>query len=276
MLFRSFDPNKHVFEFAPLQGNIGYIQDSMERLEADRMAMVGMSNPADTMNPEVMKDGNSGYKLQLAMGPNQLVQDDTVKNCAIGLSDLIYITWRTMVQYADDYNIQQLANTCAKGMPFMDAESIKNFEFIDRRLINVDLALGFLSEENRLTRQQLILQTQVQFAQAMAQVPPEVPEMFAKVRRPYEDTLRVLGVKDVDAYLPTLEEAAKIIQAQAAKGPSPEQQETQSKADLNKAKVQETGANTLLIQKKAEDIDMDNMFEMMAAKKGNLKAVQID
>ena len=104
----------------------------------------------------------------------------------------------------------------------------------------------------------------------------EVPEMFVKVRRPYEDTLCVLGVKDVDAYLPTLEEAAKIIQAQAAKGPSPEQQETQSKADLNKAKVQETGANTLLIQKKAEDIDMDNMFEMMAAKKGNLKAVQID
>ena len=131
----------------------------------------------------------------------------------------------------------------------MDAESIKNFEFIDRRLINVDLALGFLSEENRLTRQQLILQTQVQFAQAMAQVPPEVPEMFTKVRRPYEDTLRVLGVKDVDAYLPTLEEAAKIIQAQAAKGPSPEQQEIKSKADLNNAKVQETGANAALIQK---------------------------
>jgi hypothetical protein len=276
VLDRKFDPGKHVFEFAPLQGNIGYIQDSMERLEADRMAMVGMSNPADTINPEVMKDGNSGYKLQLAMGPNQLVQDDAVKNCAIGLTDLIYITWKTMVQYSDDYNIQQLANTCSKGMPFMDAESIKNFEFIDRRLINVDLALGFLSEENRLTRQQLILQTQVQFAQAMMQIPPEVPEMFAKVRRPYEDTLRVLGVKDVDAYLPTLEEAAKMIQAQAQKGPSPEQQETQSKIELNNAKAQETEANTMLLQKKAEDIDMDNMFEAMAAKRGKLSAVQVD
>ena len=181
-----------------------------------------------------------------------------------------------MVQYADDYNIQQLANTCSKGMPFMDAESVKNFEFIDRKLINVDLAMGFLSEENRLTRQQLILQTQVQFAQAMMQIPPEVPEMFIKVRRPYEDTLRVLGVKDVDAYLPTLEEAAKIAQAQAAKGPGMEEQETQSKVQLNQAKVQETAANTFLLQKKAEDIDMDNMFEAMAAKQGNLKAVQVD
>jgi hypothetical protein len=108
------------------------------------------------------------------------------------------------------------------------------------------------------------------------QVPPEVPEMFAKVRRPYEDTLRVLGVKDIDAYLPTLEEAAKIMQAQASKGPSPEQQETQSKIELNNAKVQETGANTMLLQKKAEDIDMDNMFETMAAKRGKLSAVQID
>lgn len=276
VLDRKFDPNKHVFEFAPLQGNIAYIQDSMERLESDRMAMVGMSNPSDTFNPEVMKDGNSGYKLQLAMGPNQLVQDDTVKNCAIGLSDLIYITWRTMVQYADDYNIQQLANTCGKGMPFMDAESVKNFEFIDRKLISVDLALGFLSEENRLTRQQLILQTQVQFGQAMMQVPPEVPELFAKIRRPYEDTLRVLGVKDVDAYLPTFEEAAKMIQAQAQKGPGAQEQEIQSKVELNKAKTQETAANTVLLGKKAEDIDMDNMFEAMAAKRGKLSAVQVD
>ena len=276
VLDRKFDPNKHVFEFAPMQGNIQYIQDSMERLEADRMAMVGMSNPGDMLNPEVMKDGNSGFKLQLALGPNQLVQDDTVKNCAIGLADLIYITWKTMVQYADDYNIQQLAATVSKGAPFMDALSVKNFEFIDRRLINVDLALGFLSEENRLTRQQLILQTQTQFAQAMMQVPPEVPEMFLKVRRPYEDTLRVLGIKDVDAYLPTFEEAAKLVQAQAAKGPGVAEKEVQSKVDLNNAKTQESQTVAALNIKKAEDIDMDNMFEAMAAKRGKLSAVEVD
>lgn len=210
------------------------------------------------------------------MGPNQLIQDEMVKNCAIGLRDVIYITWRTLVQYSDDYNIQQLAATCLKGAPFMDAKSVENFEFIDRKMINIDLALGFLSEENRLTRQQMILQAQQQFAQAMMMVPPEVPEMFIKVRRPFEDTLRVLGVKDVDAYLPTFEEAVKIITAAQSKGPSPEQQETASKVALNNAKVQESGSVTALNMKKAEDIDMDNYFEGLAAKRGKLSAVEID
>jgi hypothetical protein len=158
----------------------------------------------------------------------------------------------------------------------LDAKSIENFEFIDRKMINIDLALGFLSEENRLTRQQMILQAQQQFAQAMMMIPPEVPEMFIKVRRPFEDTLRVLGVKDVDAYLPTMEEAMKIVQAQAAKGPSAEQQETQSKVALNQAKTQESGSVTALNMKKAEDIDMDNYFEGLAAKRGKLSAVEID
>jgi len=235
-----------------------------------------MTSPTDVLNPEVMKDGNSGFKLQLAMGPNQLIQDEMVKNCAIGLRDAIYIVWKTLIQYADDYNIQQLAGVCGKGKPFMDAISMNNYEFIDRKLINIDLALGFLSDENRLTRQQLIGQAQQQFAQMMTQLDPSVPELFLKVRKPFEDTLRVLGVKDVDAYLPTIDEAAKIMQAKAQQGPSPEQQEIQSKVDLNKAKTQESGSVTALNMKKAEDIDTDNMFEALAAKRGKLSAVEID
>ncbi len=276
ILDRKFDPAKHIYEFAPMQGNLAYVQSSMQRFESDKMAMIGMTSPNDVLNPEVMKDGNSGFKLQLAMGPNQLIQDEMVKNCAIGLRDMIYIVWKTLIQYSDDYNIQQLAGVCGKGAPFMDALSMENYEFIDRKLINIDLALGFLSDENRLTRQQLIGQAQQQFAQAMMSLDPSVPELFAKVRRPFEDTLRVLGVKDVDAYLPTLEEAARLMEAQAAKGPSPEQQEMQSKTDLNKAKTEETIANTMFTQKKAEDIDTDNMFEALAAKRGKLSSVQVD
>jgi hypothetical protein len=276
ILDRKFDPTKHIFEFQPMQGNLAYVESAMSRFESDKMAMIGMTSPSDTLNPEVMKDGNSGFKLQLAMGPNQLIQDEMVKNCAIGLRDVIYITWKTLIQYSDDFNIQQLAGTCLKGQEFLDAKSVENFEFIDRKMINIDLALGFLSEENRLTRQQMILQAQQQFAQAMMQIPQEVPEMFIKVRRPFEDTLRVLGVKDVDAYLPTMEEAVKIMQAQAAKGPSAEQQETQSKVALNNAKTQESGSVTALNMKKAEDIEMDNYFEGLAAKRGKLSAVQID
>lgn len=276
ILDRKFDPGKHVFEFAPMQGNLAYIQDAMDRFDADKMAMLGMTNPNDTLNPEVMKDGNSGYKLQLAMGPNQLIQDEMIKNCAIGLKDAIYIVWKTMIQYSDDYNIQQLANACMEGQDFLDAKSMENYDFIDRRMINIDMALGFLSEENRLTRQQLIIQAQTAFAQALTQMSPEVPELFAKLRRPYEDTLYALGVKHCDAYLPTFDEAAKIVQAKAAQGPSPEQQETQSKVDLNKSKVEETAAKTALLYKQAEDIDMDNMYEGIAAKRGKLSAVQID
>jgi len=276
ILDRKFDPAKHVFEFQPMQGNLAYIQDAMDRFDADKMAMLGMTNPNDTLNPEVMKDGNSGYKLQLAMGPNQLIQDEMIKNCAIGLKDAIYIVWKTMIQYADDYNIQQLANACMEGQDFLDAKSMENYDFIDRRMINIDMALGFLSEENRLTRQQLIIQAQTAFAQALTQMSPEVPELFAKLRRPYEDTLYALGVKHCDAYLPTFDEATKIVQAKMAQGPSPEQQETQSKVDLNKSKVEETIAKTGLLYKQAEDIDMDNMYEGIAAKRGKLSAVQID
>jgi hypothetical protein len=235
-----------------------------------------MTSPNDVLNPEVMKDGNSGYKLQLAMGPNQLIQDEMVKNCAIAVRDMIYLVWKTLLQYSDDYNIQQLAGVVSQGRPFMDAISMENFEFIDRKLINIDLALGFLSEENRLTRQQLIVQCQTQFAQAMMQLDPSVPELFAKVRRPYEDTLRVLNVKDVDAYLPTLEEAARIMQAKAQQGPSMDDQEKMSKMELNKATTGEKAANTALLVKKAEDIDTDNYFEQLAADRGKLTAVQVD
>ena len=276
ILDRKFDPNKHVFQFQPMQGNLAYVESSMSRFEADKMAMIGMTSPGDVLNPEVMKDGNSGFKLQLAMGPNQLIQDEMVKNCAIGLRDVLYIVWKTLIQYADDYNIQQLAGVCGKGKPFMDAISMNNYEFIDRKLINIDLALGFLSDENRLTRQQLIGQAQQQFTALAAQVDPSVPELFAKVRRPFEDTLRVLGVKDVDAYLPTMEVAAKVAAAMAEQGPSPEQKEIQSKTDLNNAKVQESQTVSKLNMKKAEDIDTDNMFEALAAKRGKLSAVEID
>jgi hypothetical protein len=172
--------------------------------------------------------------------------------------------------------MQQLAEAMSPGTGFLDAKSMENFDFIDRNMINIDLALGFLSDENRLTRQQLIAQAQAQFAQLIAQLDPSVPELFAKARRPFEDTLYTLGVKNCDSYLPTLEEAAKVMQAKSQKGPSPEQQEIQSKVGLNAAKTKESETIAALNIKKAEDIDTDNMFEMMAAKRGKLSAVEID
>ena len=277
ILDRKFDPAKHVYEFAPLQGNLAYVESAMQSLKEDNMAMIGMTNPNDSLNPEVMKDGNSGFKLQTAMGPNQLIQDELIKNCAIAVQDLIHLVWHTMIQYADDYSIQQLAHICSeKGGPFLDAEKMANYEFIDRKMINIDLGLGFMSDENRLTRQQLITQAQQQFAQAMMMLTPDMPEMFDKARRPYEDTLRVLGVRHVDAYLPTLKEAMKILQAKSKAPPSAEDQLHQSKAQLNQATSQEVQAKTGKIVKETQQMDVDNMFDAMAAKKGTLKDVRID
>jgi len=277
VLDRKFDPSKHVYEFAPLQGNLAYVESAMQSLKEDNMAMIGMTNPSDSLNPEVMKDGNSGFKLQTAMGPNQLIQDEMIKNCAIALQDVIHLVWHTMIQYADDYSIQQLAHVCSeKGQGFIDAESMANYKFIDRKMINIDLGLGFMSDENRLTRQQLITQAQQQFAQVMMQLTPDMPEMFEKARRPYEDTLRILGIRHVDAYLPTLEEATKILQEKAKAPPPVEDQLHQSKAELNKATAQEVMAKAGLITKQTQDIDVDNMFDAMAAKKGKLKDVRID
>ena len=122
----------------------------------------------------------------------------------------------------------------------------------------------------------MITQAQAQFAALVAQLDPSVPELFAKARRPFEDTLYALGVKNCDAYLPTLEEAAKIVQAKASKGPGPAEQELQSKVGLNQAKTKESETVAALNIKKAEDIDMDNFFEMKAMKAGKLSAVEID
>lgn len=277
VLDRKFDPNKHVYEFAPLQGNLAYVESAMASLKEDNMAMIGMTNPNDSLNPEIMKDGNSGFKLQTAMGPNQLIQDELIKNCAIALQDVIHLIWHTMIQYADDYSIQQLAHVCSEsGGPFLDAQAMANYKFIDRKMINIDLGLGFMSDENRLTKQQLITQAQQQFSQVVMQLPPDLPEMFIKARRPYEDTLRTLGVRHVDAYLITMDEAIKLAQSKAKQPPSPEDQLHQSKAQLNQALSQEAQAKTGKIAKEIKQYDVDNMFDAMAAQKGNLKDVRID
>jgi hypothetical protein len=108
------------------------------------------------------------------------------------------------------------------------------------------------------------------------QLPPDLPEMFIKARRPYEDTLRTLGVRHVDAYLITMDEAIKLAQSKAKQPPSPEDQLHQSKAQLNQALSQEAQAKTGKIAKEIKQYDVDNMFDAMAAQKGNLKDVRID
>lgn len=248
VLDSKFDPATDVYQVPPPSGNIAFLDVALNRLQQDTMAMVGMTTPTDTFNPEVMAPGNSGFKLSLALSPNQIIQDNIVKNAAEGLKEALWLVWRTLIQYSDDYGIKKLAASChpAGESRFLDAERFDAMDFCDRKVIHLDLALGMRSDENSLQRLQVIKQIQTQLAQEVAAGVASgvlTPEAFVKLRRPYEDMLYVLGVKDCDTYLVTADEAVKMIeaakQAAAQKQPTPEEQKATAQAQLDQARSQE-------------------------------------
>ena len=258
ILDSKFDPSKDIYPMPTPQGNPTFMDNTINRMQQDSMAMIGMTSPTDMFNPEVMDPGNSGAKLQLALSPSQIIQDNTVKNCAEGLKDAIWLVWRTLIAHADDYGVRKLAQEFnTEGKPvFLDAENFDNMEFNDRKTIHIDLALGMRSEENSLQRLQIIKQTQTQLnaevAQAM-QMGLTDPDLFKKMRKPYEDTLYVLGVKDCDAYLVTLDEVTKMAQQAGQKAqqaqesaknnPNPDDQKKIASANLDKVRADEIMAS---------------------------------
>ena len=251
ILDSKFDPARDIYPLPPPSGDIRFIDQSMNRMQQDTMSMVGMTQPGDTFNPEVMSPGNSGAKLSLALGPNQIIQDNTVKNCAEGLKDAIWLIWRTLVQYGDDYGVKKLA---AEFHPdgkaeFLDYLAFDDMNFNERKTIRIDLALGMKSEENSLQRLQVIKQAQTQIAQEVSAgvaTGALTVAAFKKLRKPYEDMLYVLGVKDADAYLPTEQEVMEMItQAQEAsknRQPSPDDQQKMARANLDTVRAQEINA----------------------------------
>ena len=252
ILDSKFDPATDVYPMPAPSGNLQFIEVAMSRIQQDTMALVGMTTPTDTFTPEVMDAGNSGAKLQLAMGPNQIIQDNIIKNCAEGLKDAIWLVWRTLIQYGDDYGVKKLAQQFHpdKKAEFLDASNYDDMNFCERKIIHVDLALGMTSEQNALQRLQIIKQVQTQLTQEVAQGVASgamTPEAFIKIRRPYEDMLYVLGVKECDVYLVTADEVIKMTQAaqEAAKGkqPSPADQKLMADTELSKARGQEIMAN---------------------------------
>jgi hypothetical protein len=246
-----FDPQTDVWAMPPPGGNLGFIDNAMNRIQQDTMAMIGMTQPGDVFNPEVMAAGNSAAKLQLALGPNQIIQDNCVRNAADGLKEMIWLVWRTLIQYGDDYGVKKLAQNYSptKEPVFLDYQAWDDMNFCERKLMHVDLALGMLSEENQLQRQQVITQCQNQLYQtvtAMVQAGTLTPAMYKKIKKPYADSLYVLGIKNADNYLPTDEEVMEMIKQGEEtiknKKPSPDDQYKVSQAELNKAKIKEITA----------------------------------
>ena len=255
ILDSKFDPAKDIYPMPTPIGNPTFMDNTISRMQQDQMAMVGMTTPNDMFNPEVMSAGNSGAKLQLALSPNQIIQDNTVKNCAEGLKDAIWLVWRTLIAHSDDYGVKKLAQEYnqEKKPIFLDGENFGDMNFNERKTIHVDLALGMKSEENSLQRLQIIKQAQTGLAQeitAGVQSGALTPTAFKKIRKPYEDMLYVLGVKECDSYLPTEEEVMDMVkqatEAMKNKQPTPMEQadlaEKQSKAKLDNARADQITA----------------------------------
>jgi len=273
ILDSKFDPSKDIYQMPPPSGNLQFLEVAMNRIQQDTMAMVGMTTPQDVFNPEVMAAGNSGVKLQLALSPNQIIQDNTVRNSAEGLREALWLVWRTLIQYGDDYGVKKLAQSSHpdKKPEFLDFLAWDDMNFCDRKQIHLELALGMMSEENALNRLQIIQKCQNELYQTvtgMVAAGTLTPEMYKKVKKPFADTLYVLGVKECDAYLPSDEEVQTMIQgsqeAQKNKQPSPEDQKNISMAKLNDVKAQQIAAEVA-------GEDAESQLDFMAVAAGDPK-----
>jgi len=248
ILDSKFDPAKDIYQVPPPSGNLQFLEVAMNRIQQDTMAMVGMTTPQDVFNPDVMAPGNSGVKLQLALSPNQIIQDNTVRNAAEGLKEAIWLVWRTLIQYGDDYGVKKLAQRYhPDNTPeFLDYKAWDDMNFCDRKQVHLELALGMMSEENALGRLQIIQKCQTDLyaaTQGMVAQGTLTKEIYQKIKKPFADTLYVLGVKDCDVYLPSDAEVLQMIEqgkaAMKAKEPTPVEKKDLSTAQLNEIKGQQ-------------------------------------
>ena len=273
ILDSKFDPTKDIYQLPPPSGNLQFLEVAMNRIQQDTMAMIGMTTPQDVFNPEVMAPGNSGIKLQMALTPNQIIQDNTVRNSADGLKEAIWLVWRTLIQYGDDYGVKKLAARYHpdKQPVFMDYQAWDDMNFCDRKHIQIELALGMMSQENALGRLQIIQKCQTdlyQMTQGMAQSGTLTPEIYAKVKKPFADTLYVLGVKEADSYLPSDDEVKQMItQGEAAaksKEPSAEDKKRLADANLSDVRAKQ-------IEMEVAGTDAESQLDFMAMAAGNPK-----
>ena len=273
ILDSKFDPATDVYPVPPPSGNLQFLEVAMQRIQQDTMSMIGMTTPTDVFNPEVMAPGNSGIKLQMALTPNQIIQDNTVRNCAEGLREALWLTWRTLIQYGDDYGVKKLAQASHpdKQPEFLDFLAWDDMNFCDRHQVHIELALGMMSEENALARTQIIQKCQMELystVQAMVGSGTLTPEIFKKVKKPYEDTLYQLGVKDCNTYLPSDDEVMQMIsQAQESaknKQPSPADRKALADANLSDVKAKQ-------IQAETEGTDAESQLDFMSMAAGDPK-----
>ena len=273
ILDSKFDPAKDIYQLPPPSGNLQFLEVAMNRIQQDTMAMVGMTTPSDVFNPEVMAPGNSGIKLQLALTPNQIIQDNTVRNSAEGLKEALWLVWRTLIQYGDDYGVKKLAQNFHpdKQPIYLDYQSWDDMNFCDRKQIHMELSIGMMSEENALGRLQIIQKCQSDLYQTttgMVQAGTLTKEIYQKVKKPFADTLYVLGVKDCDTYLPSDEEVEQMI-AQGAEAMKNREPSAEDKKRLSSAALDDVKAKQIELEMTGNDAE--TQLDYMAIAQGKPK-----
>jgi hypothetical protein len=225
------------------------------------------------------------------MSPNQIIQDNAVRNAADGLKEAIWLVWRTLIAHGDDYGVKKLAQMYhPEGKPdFLDYDMWDDMNFCERKLMHIDLALGMMSEENQLQRQQIIVQCQTNLYGAVSNMVAAgtlTKEMYTKIKKPYADSLYVLGIKNADNYLPTDKEVLDMItQGQEAaknKQPSPDDQAKLARAGVDQAKAQEIMANMsgespqAQLDKSRAQLDQARINDIMANLHGQSAEKQLE
>jgi hypothetical protein len=135
----------------------------------------------------------------------------------------------------------------------------------------MELSLGMMSEENALGRLQIIQKCQQDLYQTttgMVQAGTLTKEVYQKVKKPFADTLYVLGVKDCDSYLPSDSEVEAMIaqgaEAMKNREPSPKDKKDLASANLDGVKAQQ-------IQAELEGVDAESQLDFMAMAAGDPK-----
>ena len=103
-----------------------------------------------------------------------------------------------------------------------------------------------------------------QTVQGMATSGTLTPEIYKKIKKPFADTLYVLGVKDCDTYLPNDEEVQAMIQAgqEAAKSKEPSPQDKKALASAN---LDDVKARQIEMEVAGQDAESQLDFMSMAA-----------
>ena len=114
-----------------------------------------------------------------------------------------------------------------------------------------------MSEENALGRLQIIQKCQTELYQATTGMVTQgtlTKEIYQKIKKPFADTLYVLGVKDCDTYLPSDEEVEQMI-AQGAETMKNKEPSAEDKKRLSSAALDDVKAQQIIAEMSGQDAE---------------------